>query len=93
MEEIRLDKLDFRLLSELDRDCRQSIQQLARKLKTSRDIVSYRIRRLEQLKVIEGYYTLIDASRLGYILCRLYLKFRATTAETEWQLIEYLVAE
>lgn len=93
MEEIKLDKLDFRLLSELDRDCRQSIQQLARKLKASRDVIGYRIKRLEQLKIIEGYYTLIDTSKLGYVLCRLYLKLKATTAEIERQLIQHLVAE
>lgn len=93
MNEIKLDKLDLRLLFELDTDSRQSIQKLAGKLRTSRDVVSYRIRKLEQMRVIEGYYTLIDVSKLGYLLCRLYLKLKGTTQEIEDQIIHYLVAE
>ena len=93
MEEIRLDKLDFKLLSELDRNCRQSIQQLARKLRTSRDVISYRIKRLEELKVVEGYYSLIDPSKLGYIFCRFYLKLKGTTSEIEREIINYLANE
>ena len=88
---VKLDKTDKELLFELDKNARQSYQQLAKKLKVSKDVVMYRTKRLEKEKVIDGYYALIDFSKLGYFVVRVYLKLQHITPELEEKLITELV--
>ncbi|MBW2976981.1 Lrp/AsnC family transcriptional regulator [Candidatus Woesearchaeota archaeon] len=88
---IKLDKVDKKLLFELDRNARQSYQQIAKKLRVSKDVVMYRAKRLEKEKVICGYYTLIDFSKLGYFIVRVYLKLQHMTPELEEKFIIDLV--
>ncbi|MBU1165968.1 Lrp/AsnC family transcriptional regulator [Candidatus Micrarchaeota archaeon] len=91
MEE-KTDQLDRRILLELDRNSRQSFSQLAKKLKTSKSVVTYRIKQLEDKKIIKGYYTVIDTSKLGYYNFRVYIKLRETSKKQKEEIIDYLVA-
>ncbi len=50
-----LDETDKHLLNLLSANCRQSIAELARKLKLSRSTVKDRIERLERRDIIKGY--------------------------------------
>jgi Lrp/AsnC family transcriptional regulator, leucine-responsive regulatory protein len=84
---VKPDKMFLQLLFELDRDARQSSQQIARKLRVSKDVVLYRTKQLEREKLIEGYYTVIDFSKLGYFMVRVYLKIQDMTPKQELQLI------
>jgi len=59
-----LDTLDKRLIYFLQQDCRTPLGVLARRLGTSKSTVHYRIRRLEEEGVIEGYYAKISAAKL-----------------------------
>ncbi len=86
-----LDKKDKQILFELDRNSRQSINEIARKTRLSRDVVRYRIQRLEKNGFIKGYITLIDFTKLGFQIVRLYLKLQNTTLEIEEEIINYLV--
>lgn len=88
----KIDKIDKKIIYELDRNARRSVNKIAKKLKLKRETVSYRIKQLEKNKIIKGYYTLIDYSKLGYILIRLYFKFQDTTLEIEKEIIDYLVS-
>lgn len=90
---IKLDKIDKKILFELDRDCRQPVNRIARKLRISRDIAQYRIKQLEKNKIIENYYTLINTSKMGYQLLRIYIKFQNTTPDIENEIITYLINE
>ncbi len=89
---IKLDQIDNNILFELDRDARRSVKEIAKILKLKRDTVAYRIKQLEQNKIISSYYTVIDYSKLGYTLMRLYLKFQDTTLETEKSMIDDLIS-
>ena len=60
-----LDEIDKKLLNLLQQDCRKPILDLARELKIPKSTVSYRIKRLEDEGIIEGYYAKINASKLG----------------------------
>lgn len=83
-----LDQKDRTILFELDRDSRQSINQLAKKTRLSRDVVRYRIKQLEEKDIINGYYTLIDFSKLGYDIVRLYLKLQNTDQRIEEEMVK-----
>lgn len=87
---IELDKKDRKLLYLLDVNGRFQLSQLAKSTGMSKQLVKYRLERLEKLGIIRGYYALIDTSRLGLTTFRVYIKFRNVTPETKNELLEYL---
>lgn len=86
-----IDKKDKRILFELDCNSRQSINMLAKKARLSKDVVRYRIKQLEDRGVITCYYTLIDFSKLGYDIIRLYLKLQDTDAQLEEAMVQQIM--
>jgi len=87
---MEIDKNSAKLLVELDLNARESLTQLAKRLRLSKQVVSYRIKRLEEAGIITGYYPLIDTVALGYTNYRVYLKFRKTTQEVREAIIKDL---
>jgi Lrp/AsnC family leucine-responsive transcriptional regulator len=87
MKEIKLDAKDKGIINELDFDARRSYSQIARRVGLSKDTVQYRIKRLEDLGVIEGYFTAINTARLGYVFYRVCLKFRNISLKKEREII------
>lgn len=88
---MKVDDTDKNILFMLDTDARMSPDKIAKSLKMKRDTVAYRITRLERLGAIKGYYTLIDYSKIGYTLYRLYLKFQNSTPKLEREMAEYFI--
>ncbi|WP_305789580.1 Lrp/AsnC family transcriptional regulator [Symbioplanes lichenis] len=60
-----LDRTDWRLLAELQRDGRASYAELARAVAMSPSAVAERVRRLEEAGVIAGYRAQVDPERVG----------------------------
>ncbi len=90
---LKLDKADHHILFELDRNSRQSINELARRTRLSRDVAAYRIKRLEEEGIIKNYITIIDFSKFVYNIVRLYLKLQATTPELEEKIIQFFLQQ
>lgn len=90
MEEITLDKKDRRILHQLDIDCRQSYAKIGKKVGLSKEVVKYRVEKLERQSVISHYYTIIDVFKLGYLYYMVKFKYQNMTSEVESQIIEYL---
>lgn len=86
----KLDLTDRKILYELDLNCKHNNSQIAKKLKISKDIVNYRIKKLEEQGIIEGYRAIIDLSKLGYLTFRVYLKLQDTSKEIETEIINFL---
>src|SRR3954469_885363 len=63
--DIALDRTDWRLLAELQRDGRTSYADLARAVAMSASAVAERVRRLEEAGVIAGYRATVDPARVG----------------------------
>jgi Lrp/AsnC family leucine-responsive transcriptional regulator len=82
------DLIDLKLLFELNRDCRQTNTALGKKLRISKQVVSYRINQLEKKGIIRSYHALIDWRRLGYNAIRVYLKWHNITPEVEEQIYQ-----
>jgi Lrp/AsnC family leucine-responsive transcriptional regulator len=61
----QLDELDWRIISELQRDGRLSFSALARLVNLSSPAVTDRVRRLEEMGIITGYHARIDPARVG----------------------------
>lgn len=62
---IRLDEVDRQILRLLQSDARITREQIARKLRLSKSAVQYRIKKLEESRIIEGYYARVNASMIG----------------------------
>lgn len=87
----KIDLKDRKILYELDRDARQSLTQVGKKVGLKKDIVSYRIKRLQDEKYIKCFYTVIDAYKLGYSLFRYYVNFQYVNPIIREKIIEYFV--
>jgi len=88
-----IDLTNRKILVELDKNARQSNTELAKKLKTSRDVVAYRIKQMEDMGLIIGYNPIIDTSAIGYTIYRVYFKFFGLYEEKFKELINMLLIE
>ncbi|GAG35504.1 unnamed protein product, partial [marine sediment metagenome] len=76
---------------ELDLNSRQSLSKISKKVGLPKNVVAYRINRLQKIGIIKHFYTLIDASKLGYMSFRFYLTFQNTTPKIEKEIIDYFI--
>ena len=88
-----IDLKDRKILYELDLNARQSDAAIGRKVDLSKDVVNRRIRKLIEKGVIKYFYTIVDATRLGYISGRFIIKFQHDTPEKEIEMINLLIAK
>ncbi|MAG02477.1 hypothetical protein CMI42_04010 [Candidatus Pacearchaeota archaeon] len=65
---VKLDNKDKKILGELQTNSRQTIQEIARKTKIPRDVVVYRIKKLEKENVIRAHHTMLNPAKIGYPL-------------------------
>ncbi len=87
---MKIDLKDKKILYELDRDSRQSNKQIAKKVGLSEQVVGNRIRRLQELKIIEYFYVKTNPSTLGYMHIKIYLRLHNITQEKEEELLKDL---
>jgi DNA-binding Lrp family transcriptional regulator len=83
---IELDLRDRKILNEIEMNARITHAELAKKLKTSKQVVKYRIENLEKQKIIQGYFAIIDLLKLEYSVHVLYLKLQEISSkkQEEW---------
>lgn len=60
-----MDRVDQRILEELQVDARLSFNELSRRVRLSAPAVAERVRRLEAAGVITGYHARVDPGRVG----------------------------
>lgn len=79
-----MDALDDKILTELMQNSRISLSSLAKKVRASREVVTYRIERLKKEGVILGFVTEINLSLLGFKEASLFLSVK-TQGEREFK--------
>ncbi len=84
------DLTDRKILAELDKDSRLPNNQIAKKLRFSREKVDYRIKQLFRKGIIKKFPTIINPTKFGYSMHKLYFQFQNLTIEKEKELISYL---
>ncbi|WP_045391048.1 Lrp/AsnC family transcriptional regulator [Falsirhodobacter sp. alg1] len=80
----RLDEMDRKILAELQLDAAQSLDEIARKVGSSKTPVWNRIRRMKEAGVILRQTALLDAEALGLEAC-FFVLIRTSEHEAEWQ--------
>lgn len=88
---VSLDLKDRKILHQLDLDCRQSNAQIGKKVRLSKQVVDYRIKKLMKDEIITSFYPHINISKLGYGAHKIYIHFSSLTAAKEQQVWNYLV--
>lgn len=86
-----IDIKDRKILYHLDLDSRQSFGQLGKKVGLHKDVVAYRVKRLQEKGIIKNFYTFIDFSILGYTFLRFYLSFQYVTPEIREKIIDFFL--
>ena len=80
----RIDELDRKILAELQADASQSLDEIARKVGSSKTPVWNRIRRMKDTGVITRQTAILDAEALGLEAC-FFVLVRTSEHEADWQ--------
>ncbi|MBW2976345.1 Lrp/AsnC family transcriptional regulator [Candidatus Woesearchaeota archaeon] len=90
MPEFKLTDKDRDILFQLSLDGRATRTQIAKRVKSSKQFVSYRLDLLEKNKVILGYYAITNVYLLGKTHYRLFVKYQNMSSEKEEEFMNYL---
>lgn len=89
----KLDLLDRRILYELDLNARTPAATLAKKLRKSKETITFRINRLLENKYLKGFYTVFNTSKLGFYYYKIYLKLNSLPPLKEVEILEYIARQ
>jgi Lrp/AsnC family transcriptional regulator len=81
---VRLDEMDRKILAELQADAEQSLDEIARKVGSSKTPVWNRIRRMKEAGVITRQTAILDPEALGLEAC-FFVLIRTSEHEADWQ--------
>ncbi|MCP4206187.1 MAG: Lrp/AsnC family transcriptional regulator [Shimia sp.] len=81
---LRIDDMDKKILGELQRDAAQSLDEIAKRVGSSKTPVWNRIRKLKEAGVIRQQTVLLDAEALGFEAC-FFVLIRTSEHEADWQ--------
>ncbi len=87
-QQVSLDVYDRKLLFALAQNCRLPYSYIAKQVGLSRDAVRYRLHRLQEQGVVQGFRTLVDIDRLGFLNVHLFLQLNQPGVEVERTLVE-----
>ena len=87
----KLDLKDRKILYELDLNCRQSNAQIGKKVGLGRDVVAYRINKMQEEGVIKNFWTAINTFKLNYQVFRIYINFHYVSSKIKNEIIQYFI--
>ncbi len=90
IEIIKLSMKDRRIIKELNKDSRQSFSNIGKRVGLPKNVVNYRVNKLIDNGVITLFCTTINRAKLGYMYCRLFLKFQHFSEQIEDELINHI---
>lgn len=88
-----MNKLDWKILELLDWEGREPINKIAKAVRSNKDVVAYRIKKLEEKGIIIRYFPVIDMHKLGYHTSRLYFDLEEMDENEEKEFVEFLDKE
>lgn len=88
----KLDLRDKKLLFELDKNSRLSLSELAKKLKTSKEVVHYRLNNLIDNKIILKFHTVPATYRFGLTAYKVYLRLSDYSDEDYKKFVDLLMS-
>src|SRR3989338_4112404 len=83
-----IDDKDKKLLMALDTDARQTETALAKQLHMSKQVIIYRMKRLQEKKIIKEYYTILNVGNLGFQGYYVFIQLQNCTLQKEKELLK-----
>lgn len=87
---LKLDTKDRRIIYELEANCRRGLNEIAKKVGLSKQVLHYRIERLVRKGAIIQFIADIDYSKLGYVNHEVWVQFGEITKEQKTGFINFL---
>ncbi|MEK6964032.1 MAG: Lrp/AsnC family transcriptional regulator [Nanoarchaeota archaeon] len=87
---MKRDTKDRKILSALDLNARATFQEIGKRVGLSKEVVLYRIRRLEKRRILLGYTTLVNFSKLGYTGFGIFSRFQNVNEQVKIETLDYL---
>lgn len=78
----KIDRLDRKIIAELDMNARLPITQLAKAVRASREVVNYRIKTLTKREIISGTQTFFNPAKVGYGIYRVLVRLDSLDEDT-----------
>lgn len=90
-ERYKLDTPDRKILAELDKNARQSNNQIGKKVRLSKEVVKYRIDKMISAGIIVRFHTITNYFKLGIYKYKLYLRFTNASKEKIEEIGQYFL--
>jgi len=90
VENIPVDKTDVEILRILANNGRMPATEIARRLALTQKIVLYRMKQLEEKKIILGYTTSLDLEKIGMQFFKAIVYFNTISKQLKTKLLEYM---
>ncbi|MFH1566023.1 MAG: AsnC family transcriptional regulator [bacterium] len=84
-----MDKIDRKILYELDLNSRQSFQALGRKVGLGKETAFHRVQKLKEKEIIDKFITILNVHELGYQNYRFFLKLKNVDSKIEDKIIKF----
>jgi len=84
---VKLDVKDKKILSILSANSRIPLTQISKKVGLSRDAINYRIKNYVKKGIIQGYRTVVNISKFGYMANHLFIKLNNPSKEVEKKIL------
>lgn len=88
---VKLDKIDKKIIYELGKNSRQSYKKIAQNNNSKKEIVAYRIKRLQNEGVITKYVPVFALSSLNIFSSKIYLRLQGLDEKSEKEMYQSLV--
>ncbi len=89
----KLDKIDKAIMYELDKNARLSYQEIAKKIKSKKDIVAYRFNKLLDNRVINKFVTVFALGTVNIFNYKIYFQFQGLSDEEETKMLNDFVED
>ena len=90
IEKVKIDEIDKKILQCIKHNSRTSYQVIGKKVNLTRNAVKNRILKLEEMKIIAGYKTLINFNHFNKQSFKIFIKYNHSKIEQERGLLRYL---
>lgn len=90
MQNFKLDKIDYKILYELDGNSRMSLSAIARNIQKTPQEVKRRFDILTEQKIIQYFWPMIEYRSIGYFFILYFLKLHNIDEQKEKEFFEYL---
>ena len=88
-DKVQLNKIEKNILIEISQNAKKSIVEISNNLKIPVHTINYHLKKLLKNKIITGFKTKIDVSKLGYSWYSLMIKFDKSTPQRQHEFISY----